>query len=325
MLHYNDRCISMFHCDKSLYMNHSFRRLLPEQNTMMTTVNGLRSQAIKHSHSSKHESNEYLCGAIASLVNIAVTFPLNKVMFRQQVHGIRVFKALRQIRKEGSFYIYRGLFPPLMQRTATVSLMFGTYSNYLNVLQQAFPQAHYAGVHTLAALGAGCTEAILAPFERVQSILQVREFHGELKNTFHAFRVMSGYGIKELYRGVSAVLLRNGPSNILFLGFRDPLKRALPTPETEVGETVNAFISGAGLGATLSTLFFPLNVVKTRMQARLGGHFLGIRETLNIIFEERHFRWRKLFRGVHINYTRSFISWGIINAVYELLKTHLTW
>jgi len=56
-------------------------------------------------------------------------------MFRQQVHGIRFFKALRQLQKEGAFYVYRGLLPPLLQRTATVSLMFGTYTNYSHFLQ----------------------------------------------------------------------------------------------------------------------------------------------------------------------------------------------
>ena len=28
---------------------------------------------------------------------------------------------------------------------------------------------------------------------------------------------------------------------------------------------------------------------------------------------------RGMFRGVHVNYTRSFIQWGIINVTYENL------
>lgn len=277
----------------------------------------------QHGHG-RGEPNEYVCGAIASLFNVFVTFPINKVMFRQQVHGIRFFKALRQLQKEGAFYVYRGLLPPLLQRTATVSLMFGTYTNYSHFLQDKLTHNRTV-VHVLAATGAGTTEAILAPFERIQVVLQVREYHNRLQNTHHAFQVVSRYGIAELYRGVSAILLRNGPSNVLFLGLRDPLKQALPHPQSEVGETINAFISGAGLGATLSTIFFPLNVVKSRMQSRLGGYFPGIRETFRLIYAERRGKWRKMFRGAHINYTRSFLSWGIINATYEFLKKHLVW
>ena len=267
---------------------------------------------------------EYVCGAGASLVNVAVTFPLNKIMFRQQVEGIRLYKAARQLKKEGLRNVYRGLLPPLMQRTLSVSLMFGTYSSYKQFLASSFPSSHYLLVHTVAATGAGFTEAILVPFERVQCLLQVKEYNTQLQNTKHAFQHLYRYGPQEYYRGLTAVLLRNGLSNILFLGLREPLENALPTPSSQLGESLNAFISGAGLGAALSTIFFPLNVVKSRMQTRLGGRFVGMRETFDVVFEERRRQWRKIFRGVHVNYTRAFISWGIINACYELLKKLLT-
>lgn len=266
--------------------------------------------------------SEFVCGGIASVVNIAVTFPLNKVMFRQQVQGIRVSRAFGQLYKEGMFFLYRGLLPPLLQRTATVSLMFGTYAQYFQAIEKQLPSAHWMFVHSVASVGAGCTEAILVPFERVQAVLQVRDYHGNVDNTLHAFRTLGELGIPELYRGLSAILLRNGPSNLLFLGLRDPLQRALPYSEGKVGQTLSAFVSGAGLGAALSTLFFPLNVVKARMQTRIGGPFIGLQEALRETLAERDHRWKKLFRGVHINYTRSFASWGIINAVYEYLRKH---
>lgn len=266
--------------------------------------------------------NEFVCGAVASLVNISVTFPLNKAMFRQQVHGIRLRRAVAQLHKEGVFLLYRGLLPPLLQRTATVSLMFGTYAQYFSSLQQHFPLSPWLLTHSLAALGAGSTEAILAPFERVQVVLQVKDYHGDLHNTVHAFRTLTSAGIPELYRGLSAILLRNGPSNVLFLGLRDPVQHMLPSFEGQAGQTITAFIAGAGLGAALSTVFFPLNVVKTCMQKQIGGRFLTIREALHKTLLERNYRWRKLFRGVHLNYTRSFVSWGIINAVYDFLIHH---
>lgn len=268
----------------------------------------------------KRTHDEFVCGAVASLVNISLTFPLNKVMFRQQVHGIRLLRAFRQLQKEGLVYLYRGLLPPLLQRTATVSLMFGTYAYYSQTVDRQFPSLPWTATHMIAALGAGSTEAILAPFERVQVVLQMRDYHGDVHNSLHAFRTITQHGYRELYRGLSAILCRNGPSNVLFLGLRDPLQQALPHSDSRFGQTATAFISGAGLGASLSTLFFPLNVVKTRMQSRIGGPFLTIRQSLLETLAERGYRWRKLFRGVHLNYTRSFVSWGIINAVYEHLR-----
>lgn len=274
------------------------------------------------SRSSTSAFSEYVCGGIASLVNITLTFPLNKVMFRQQIQGIRLHHALHQIHKEGLLYLYRGLLPPLLQRTATVSLMFGSYAHYYDLLRNSCPDMNRMFIHTAAAIGAGSTEAIFVPLERVQVVLQVKDFHRDLRNTADAFVTISRLGVGELYRGVSAVLLRNGPSNALFLGLRQPLKEALPCPDTMFGQSLSAFLSGAGLGASLSTAFFPLNVVKNKMQARIGGPFLSLREALQETLAERGYHWRKLFRGVHINYTRSFMSWGIINTVYELLIRH---
>ena len=263
---------------------------------------------------------DYVCGAAASLLNVWITFPINKLMFRQQMEGIRVHKALRQLLKEGARNAYRGVLPPLLQRTVTVSLMFGTYTKASHYITNHGPQSlPFIITHSLAATTAGFAEAVLVPLERTQCLLQHSNFNKELRNTRHTFEVLYRNGFKEYYRGLSAVLLRNSVSNMLFLGLREPLKQSLPTPETQLRELGNSFISGAGLGAFLSTLFFPLNVVKNHMMTQIGGEYKGIRRTFKIVFEERNRRWKKMFRGVHVNYTRSFISWGIINMAYDFL------
>ncbi|VDH98547.1 Hypothetical predicted protein [Mytilus galloprovincialis] len=51
---------------------------------------------------------EFICGWGAAFVNIGFTFPINKVMFRQQLHGVRVCKAVGQLQKEGMRHLYRG-------------------------------------------------------------------------------------------------------------------------------------------------------------------------------------------------------------------------
>ncbi len=43
------------------------------------------------------------------------------------------------------------------------------------------------GVKSVAAFAAGCTEATLAPFERVQVLMQESKFHSQFKNTPSAF------------------------------------------------------------------------------------------------------------------------------------------
>lgn len=74
----------------------------------------------------------------------------------------------------------------------------------------------------MSAFLAGCTEATLVPFERVQTLMQETQYHGKFKNTPAAFyQLYTQYGVREYYRGLSAVLMRNGPSNVIFFASRE--------------------------------------------------------------------------------------------------------
>lgn len=56
-------------------------------------------------------------------------------------------------------------------------------------------------------------------------LLASNKYHDRFRNTKHAFEELRQYGVKEYYRGVSTVVLRNGPSSVLFFGLRDPLRK----------------------------------------------------------------------------------------------------
>lgn len=262
---------------------------------------------------------EFICGYGAATVNITTTFPINKLMFRQQLHGINVKSALHQLRREGLINLYRGIAPPLLQKSTSMALMFGMYDMYKKHINQITDFSPFF-TSTLAAALAGTTEAILCPFERIQVILQDKFYHNMYRNTSHAFYELHTYGIKEYYRGLSAILFRNSLSNILFFQFRTELKKMLPHYDSPYGNFFADFISGGVLGALISTIFFPINLLKTKMQSQIGGHFFSMRKTFIIIFNSRDHSMNKMLRGIHINYLRSLISWGIINATYELMK-----
>lgn len=267
---------------------------------------------------------EFVCGWGSAFVNITFTFPINKVMFRQQLSGVRTFAALRQLQTEGLSNLYRGFFPPLIQKTASMTLMFGMYYKSLNYLTKQYPHVPVIFSSVVAASFAGALEALLMPFERIQVLMQDKNYNHRFDNARHAARELrSFYGVQEFYRGGSAILLRNCGSNVLFFLARDYAMATLPPPDTVLERTTQDFICGAALGAVLSTLFYPVNVVKVKMQSKVGGRFEGLLHTLRVVQQERNHSLRKLFRGVHINFTRSFLSWGIVNATYEFLMVNL--
>ena len=56
----------------------------------------------------------------------------------QMLHGLHTQEALKQLKAEGFYYLYRGILPPLCQKTVSVSLMFGMYDHYHQGLRYTF-------------------------------------------------------------------------------------------------------------------------------------------------------------------------------------------
>ncbi|XP_023947934.2 uncharacterized protein LOC112052920 [Bicyclus anynana] len=229
---------------------------------------------------------EFACGGGAAFCNILISYPLNKLIFRQMMHGVEATFALHQLQKEGMGYLYRGMLPPLLQRSMSMSLMFGVYDECLQPLLQYKINPYVA--KSVAGIVAGCVEATLMPFERLQTLLIHPKYHNQFKNTAHAStHIARYYGIKEFYRGLVPILLRNGPSNAMFFIIRDEVRIRLPKQENLLYESIQNFIAGASIGAFLSTLFYPLNVIKIAMQCELGGPHRTLLYKFNYILRKR--------------------------------------
>ncbi|NP_957049.1 uncharacterized protein LOC393728 [Danio rerio] len=264
--------------------------------------------------------NHYLCGSLAAFANIVITFPIHKALFRQQLFGVHAWDAVRGLQRDGLRTLYRGILPPLLQKSSTIAIMFGLYEDFSRMLRVHVPEAPVQLRDAIAAILAGTAEAVLTPFERVQTLLQDPRHHGNFQNTAHIFRVLlQQHGFLELYRGLVPILIRNGPSNALFFGLRGPIKEFLPEVESKAGHLINDFVCGGILGAGLGVVFYPLNVAKSHAQVQIGGPFQSSRVILASVLRERDGKVSRLFRGVHLNFQRSIFSWGIINAAYELL------
>ncbi|KAM0731223.1 Mitochondrial nicotinamide adenine dinucleotide transporter SLC25A51 [Formica fusca] len=263
----------------------------------------------------KDDLKEFICGWGAAVINVTVTFPINKVIFRQILEGVPVSTAVGQISREGIQLLYRGILPPLCQKTLSLSLMFSTYEG----CKQRFCLLTVNNVlaKVLAANIAGTVEAVLMPFERVQTLLQDWRYHDKFKNTPHAFRyLLTNYGVSECYRGMVPIIYRNSLSNLMFFTLRDQSKILIG----EQDSLLTNFISGALIGGFTSTVFYPMNVIKIHMQTKIGGDFEKFQVVIREIYVSRDRSLASFYKGVHLNYMRSFISWGVINASYDFLK-----
>ncbi|XP_050083706.1 mitochondrial nicotinamide adenine dinucleotide transporter SLC25A51 [Anopheles aquasalis] len=263
---------------------------------------------------------EFACGWGAAFVNITVTYPIYKMIFRQMLHGVKLTQAFGQLRGEGMTFLYRGIFPPLAQKTISLSLMFGVYDSTRRPLVEYCHVNPYTA-KTVAGIAAGTVEAVLMPFERVQTLLADATYHQKYRNTQHAFKVIIvENGIKELYRGLVPILWRNGPSNAMFFVLREEASSRLPKRVSIVSQGTQEFVAGACIGAFISTVFYPLNVLKVTMQCRVGGPYDNMWTAMQQVYISRDRKLRNVYKGVSMNASRAFLSWGIMNTAYEQLK-----
>ncbi|XP_050309885.1 mitochondrial nicotinamide adenine dinucleotide transporter SLC25A51 [Anthonomus grandis grandis] len=261
---------------------------------------------------------EFFCGWGAAVINVSVTYPLSKLIFRQMLHGIQLQNAFGQMKREGVYYLYRGILPPLCQKSISLSIMFGVYEEVRQPLVQLNWDPYVAKV--IGGMVSGTTESILVPFERVQTLLANSHYHDQFRNTVHAFKVLRSYGYQEYYRGLVPILLRNGPSNACFFMLREELQDRINVINNDLLKTSAEFLGGALIGVFLSTIFYPLNVVKIATQNKIGGKFYSPLEVLVQVYRQRGGKIRYLYHGVQMNCTKAFVSWGVMNAAYEHLK-----
>ncbi|CAD6191633.1 unnamed protein product [Caenorhabditis auriculariae] len=276
----------------------------------------------------KRKHLDFFCGWGAGCIETCLLYPTNKIIFRQQLHGFSAKAAALQIKNEGVVLLYRGLLPPLLMRTTSRALMFGLFDEFQSILQcpRAPPHSTFSLCHAQAAFLAGVVEATLCPLERIQCILQTSAYNNRFKNTLDVVKELRPYGFREYYRGYSVVVVRNALSNSMFFTLRDPLKKIITESARDSNLSKNVvgamgdFFAGAILGAMISTIFFPVGVVKTNMQSKYGVPFENPFRVFRQLIVKRDDSLRGIYHGVYLNFTRSMLTWGITNTAYGVLR-----
>ncbi|KAK9881751.1 hypothetical protein WA026_017272 [Henosepilachna vigintioctopunctata] len=266
-------------------------------------------------------TREFICGWLAASTNIIITYPLSKISIQQVLHNESLLKASKYnvVRRSSPRDMYRGLLPPLCQKSLSVSFMFGAYYNIHNYL--ITKNVKYANHLSIFALG--IIETMIMPFERIQSILVNRDFNKKYKNMIQLMITLpQEYGFKECYRGMNMVLLRN----ILGTGFFFNLKNTSDFYISEsyklpVIQSAAQFVLGGIIGAFISTCLYPLSVIKLEMQKPIGTKFVSPIKVMVEIYSRKG-KFMEFYKGGVINAVRAFFSWGIINTSYE---TYMKW
>jgi solute carrier family 25 S-adenosylmethionine transporter 26 len=207
-------------------------------------------------------------GGIAGAVGTTLLYPIDSAKTLRQANPEQfssVWAALWSSRQW-----YRGVVPAAIGAIPASALYFGVYEAMKSLLLQVQVQRQPAHqpptvasrllLHaSAAASGNILSSMIFVPKEFIKQQLQ----YGSSTSIQHC---VAQHGLRGLYRGYQATLLRNIPSAALRFVLYEELKYALYTSRGEdaVGSW-RLFAAGAVSGALASGFLTPMDVLKTRM------------------------------------------------------------
>ena len=174
-------------------------------------------------------------------------------------------------RNEGLPSFWKGLSPLLVMSVPLTVIYYTAYDKLKFMLGFRPDATNLAAVS--APMVAGCVArtlsvTVISPLELIRTKLQSRENY-RYSELFPIIRnAVKQEGILSLWRGLSAMLLRDVPfSMVYWLGFEQFKVFLLRRMEYSL---VVPFLAGSVSGAIAAALTTPLDVVKTHMQVELG-------------------------------------------------------
>ncbi|KAH9074969.1 carnitine/acyl carnitine carrier [Lactarius deliciosus] len=251
---------------------------------------------------------DFLAGTVAGVSGIVVGFPFDTVKYRFQnpapnVQYRSTLHALTTITREERLRgLFKGISSPLASAPVLNGLLFATYRFLLKVQvrpdaaadQRQVRQEPTLGRIFLAGAGCGLASTLLTtPIELIKTQQQKQQQRLSADGLARvasartvAAHIFRAGGVRALYRGLSATILRDvGGFGMYFYGYEATLRLVAPLPRAphahddpllaEVEETLahrswaGLLLAGGAAGVIGWVATFPFDVLKTRMQVHL--------------------------------------------------------
>ncbi|XP_038999655.1 mitochondrial arginine transporter BAC2-like [Hibiscus syriacus] len=277
---------------------------------------------------------EFVAGGFGGMAGIVSGYPLDTLRIRQQsTDSGSAFSILRRVvAREGPAALYRGMAAPLASVTFQNAMVFQIYA----ILSRAFDSSasttdppSYKGV-ALGGVGTGALQSImLAPVELVKIRLQLQNtsFPGSQSASVHkgpisvAKTIIKTEGLRGIYRGFTITALRDAPSHGFYFWTYEYMREQLhPGCRKSGQETLRTMLIAGGLAGVASWVCcYPLDVVKTRLQAQSLASpqkYNGIIDCLQKSVKQEGYS--VLWRGLGTAVARAFVVNGAIFSAYEI-------
>jgi len=246
-----------------------------------------------------HPVVDFVGGTISGMAALTVGYPLDtiKVRFQNPETSRRyssTFGAFTTIvREERVAGLFKGISSPMMACAFINGLVFGSYGSLMRMQLKHEDDLPTLTQITLAGAGTGIiTSVIVCPTELIKVRQQAMLSATRIPSAFEvAGDIFRRQGIRGLYRGISTTALRDCSYGVYFCTYEGTCRFLRPPPRPRsrvdtdthhpnhsslINEMEEEFshlswtrllIAGGLAGVTSWIITFPVDVVKTRMQA----------------------------------------------------------
>jgi solute carrier family 25 carnitine/acylcarnitine transporter 20/29 len=291
----------------------------------------MASAGIDSSLASKTEGSDalkrVLVSAVPAVCWATVGTPFDVIRVRLQTTGKDQFKGpihcLRTtIRTEGVGALFKGFLPSILWGAPYSSILFGLYGKFKPQKPASSSDVewkqYYLQTFFLASIIGVPLLAIQNPLDvyrtRLQAAISIKDKAPVAKTSLSIF-VRSP---KLLFRGLSMSALRHLPGNGLYLTANEFLNHQAQACSMPINPHFQRILSGGCTGVLFTVLFFPAQVLQTRLQVTDPGQG-------GLLDKARELRaqngWRGFYRGASVTITRSFASNAMGFWALEVAKT----
>ncbi|PUZ58752.1 hypothetical protein GQ55_5G533500 [Panicum hallii var. hallii] len=286
---------------------------------------------------------EFVAGGVGGMAGVLAGHPLDTLRIRLQQppppvspgivdapsrppSGARLLRGI--LRAEGPAALYRGMAAPLASVAFQNAMVFQVYAILSRSLGQESSTSEppsYSSV-ALAGVGTGALQTlILSPVELVKIRLQLEaaghkhrrpgDHHGPVDMARDIFR---REGLRGIYRGLTVTALRDAPAHgVYFWTYEYARERLHPGCRRGGGESLATMLVSGGIAGVASWVCcYPLDVVKSRLQASPAARYRGVVDCFRRSVREEGLP--VLWRGLGTAVARAFVVNGAIFSAYEL-------
>ncbi|KAJ1390015.1 Mitochondrial carrier protein [Sesbania bispinosa] len=244
-------------------------------------------------------------------------------------------EASRIINEEGFRAFWKGNMVTIAHRLPYSAVNFYAYERYKNILHSMMGENRRGNssanlfVHFVGGGLSGMTAASATyPLDLVRTRLAAQRSTIYYRGISHAFTtICREEGFLGLYKGLGATLLGVGPSIAISFSVYESLRSFWQSQRPNDSTAVVSLACGSLSGVASSTVTFPLDLVRRRMQLEGAGgrarvYNTGLFGAFGRIIQNEGIRG--LYRGILPEYYKVVPSVGIVFMTYETLKMLLS-